>query len=203
MNTLNPDQLDWEKGDGLLPVIVQDAKSGRVLMLGYMNRDALQATQKSGDVTFFSRSKNRLWTKGESSGNRLRCQSMSTDCDSDSLLVLANPLGPTCHLGTTSCFQQPAINNWECLPSLATTITDRAERTPEGSYTVELLQSGIKRVAQKVGEEAVETVIAALNGPDEELINESADLLFHWLVLLQLRGVALEDIHTTLSKRAG
>ena len=194
------DTLDWDKQDGLLPAIVQDAATLRVLMLGYMNREALQATLASGSVTFFSRSKGRLWTKGESSGHVLRLVSVRTDCDSDALLVLAHPQGPTCHLQRTSCFPDAPGDG---LAELEAVIARRAQERPEGSYTTTLFERGIKRIAQKVGEEGLETALAAVIEDDAALLGESADLLFHLLVLLRQRGLALDDVRAVLQARRG
>ncbi|MCD0277691.1 bifunctional phosphoribosyl-AMP cyclohydrolase/phosphoribosyl-ATP diphosphatase HisIE [Xanthomonas melonis] len=192
------DTLDWNKGDGLLPVIVQDADNLRVLMLGYMNAEALAVTQQRGEVTFFSRSKQRLWTKGESSGNVLRVVSIEADCDADTLLVLARPHGPTCHLGRASCFPgAPA----QFLGSLDAVIATRAQERPHGSYTTRLFEQGIRRIAQKVGEEGVETALAGVAQDDAELLGESADLLYHLIVLLRARGLGLGDAVALLESR--
>ncbi|MFT4465801.1 MAG: bifunctional phosphoribosyl-AMP cyclohydrolase/phosphoribosyl-ATP diphosphatase HisIE [Sodalis sp. (in: enterobacteria)] len=177
-------QLDWQKNGGLLPAIVQHAVSGEVLMLGYMNADALQATEQSGQVTFYSRSKQRLWTKGESSGHVLRLVSIHPDCDNDTLLILVHPQGPTCHNGTSSCFS-PASSDWGFLYTLETLLGERKNADPQSSYTASLYASATKRIAQKVGEEGVETALAATVHDKEELTNEAADLVYHLLVLLQ------------------
>lgn len=177
-------QLDWEKTDGLMPVIVQHAVSGEVLMLGYMDQNALKATEDSGKVTFFSRTKQRLWTKGETSGNFLNVVSITPDCDNDTLLVLANPIGPTCHLGKNSCFS-PAASEWLFLYELEQLLGERKSADPASSYTARLYASGTKRIAQKVGEEGLETALAATVHDREELTNEAADLMYHLLVLLQ------------------
>jgi len=177
-------QLDWEKTDGLLPVVVQHAVSGEVLMLGYMNQEALAQTLDSKKVTFFSRTKQRLWTKGESSGNFLNVVSVTPDCDNDTLLVLANPVGPTCHLGTSSCFGD-ASHQWLFLYQLEQLLAERKTADPDSSYTAKLYASGTKRIAQKVGEEGVETALAATVNDREELKNEASDLMYHLLVLLQ------------------
>ena len=190
--------LDWNKGDGLLPVIVQDAATLRVLMLGYMNREALQATLASGRVTFFSRSKQRLWTKGESSGHVLELVSVEADCDDDTLLVLAHPHGPTCHLQRASCFADAPA---DFLAVLERRIEARLAADPAESYTRRLLDKGLPNVAQKVGEEAVETVIAALAEDDTALRNESADLLYHLLVLLRAKDMPLAQVIDTLRSR--
>jgi phosphoribosyl-ATP pyrophosphohydrolase/phosphoribosyl-AMP cyclohydrolase len=191
-------RLDWTKQDGLLPAIVQDAATLRVLMLGYMNRDALQATLASGRVTFFSRGRQRLWTKGESSGNFLQLVGIETDCDGDSLLVLARPQGPTCHLGRTSCF--PGAPG-AFLAELDALIAQRDRERPQGSYTTTLFDAGVRAVAQKVGEEGVETALAAVVQDDAALCGEAADLLFHLQVLLRARGLSLDDAVSVLGTR--
>ncbi|MFA5683542.1 MAG: bifunctional phosphoribosyl-AMP cyclohydrolase/phosphoribosyl-ATP diphosphatase HisIE [Lysobacteraceae bacterium] len=194
------DELAWEKQDGLLPVIVQDADTLRVLMLGYMDRAALAATLESGHVTFFSRSKQRLWTKGESSGHFLRLVRIETDCDADTLLVQAHPAGPTCHLGRASCFPDAPQ---DFLAGLDAFIAQRERERPEGSYTTILFESGIKRIAQKVGEEGVETALAATVRDTDELKNEAADLLYHLIVLLRASGLSLADAVDVLRQRHG
>ncbi len=190
--------LDWAKGGGLLPVIVQDADTLRVLMLGYMNAEALAATYASGHVTFYSRSKQRLWTKGESSGHFLDLVSVEADCDNDTLLVLACPHGPTCHLERASCFPNAPA---DFLAELDALVAQRERERPAGSYTTKLFESGIRRVAQKVGEEGVETALAAVAQGDAELLGESADLLYHLTVLLRSRGLSLEDAVAVLRER--
>lgn len=192
------DALDWGKGDGLLPVIVQDAANLRVLMLGYMNAEALAQTRASGKVTFYSRSKQRLWTKGERSGHFLEVVGIEQDCDADTLLVLAHPRGPTCHLGRDSCFPQAPAN---FLGHLDAVVATRERERPAGSYTTALFEQGTRRIAQKVGEEGVETALAAVVQGDEELLGESADLLFHLLVLLRSRGLGLADVLGMLQTR--
>jgi phosphoribosyl-ATP pyrophosphohydrolase/phosphoribosyl-AMP cyclohydrolase len=198
MTSLRPDQLDWTKQNGLLPAIVQDADTGQVLMLGYMNADALAETLRSRKVTFFSRSRNRLWTKGESSGHVLSLESIEADCDNDSLLVQARPQGQTCHLQRDSCF--PAAPRY-FLAELERRIAARRTADPQASYSRRLMDKGLPKVAQKVGEEAVETVIAALAEDKTALCNESADLLYHLLVLLQCRDVALAEVIDVLKQR--
>ncbi len=200
MPSFDPETLDWAKQDGLLPVIVQDARSRKVLMLGYMSRDALQVTLDSGNVTFYSRSKQRLWTKGESSGHTLRLMSIETDCDADTLLVQAEPRGPTCHLGRESCFPQAPGDE---LGELEALIAQRYEERPPGSYTTKLFDAGIKRIAQKVGEEGLETALAAVVEDDASLLGESADLLYHLVVLLRMRGLSLSDVRRVLVDRRG
>ena len=194
------DGLAWEKQGGLLPAIVQDADTLRVLMLGYMSREALQATLASGRVTFFSRSKQRLWTKGESSGDVLDLVRLEADCDADTLLVQARPAGPTCHLGRASCFPQAPADG---LAELDAVIAQRAQELPEGSYTTRLFEGGIRRIAQKVGEEGVETALAAVAQDDDALLGEASDLLFHLLVLLRARGLSLADALQVLETRRG
>ena len=204
------DSLDWDKGDGLLPVIVQDADSLRVLMLGYMDRKALAATLELRLVTFFSRSKRRLWTKGESSGHVLELVSITTDCDGDTLLVLAHPHGPTCHLQRPSCFadapgglSSDAMTADSVLSRLDALIMRREVERPEGSYTTRLFEGGLRRIAQKVGEEGVETALAAVAEDDAALVGEAADLAYHLLVLLRARGLGLADLEERLQERAG
>jgi phosphoribosyl-ATP pyrophosphohydrolase/phosphoribosyl-AMP cyclohydrolase len=195
--------LDWDKGDGLLPAIVQDAFDGRLLMQAWVNPEALQKTLQIGKVTFFSRSRQQLWTKGETSGNHLLLQSAHADCDRDSLLILAHPVGPTCHRETTSCYdeEQSVFPELAFLAELENLIAKRDQQRPEGSYTTQLLESGIRRIAQKVGEEGVETALAASNGDDDEVCNESADLLYHLLVMLRARNIPLAKIVSTLRQR--
>ncbi len=195
---LDPDALAWEKQNGLLPVIVQDAVSRRVLMLGYMDRAALEMTLETGQVTYFSRSKQRLWTKGESSGHILQLVNIETDCDADTLLVQAKPAGPTCHLDRVSCF---AGAPGDFLAELDAFIAKREHERPAGSYTTTLFESGVKRIAQKVGEEGVETALAAVAGDREELCNEAADLLYHLIVLLRASGLSLPDALAVLERR--
>lgn len=193
--------LAWEKG--MLPAIVQCDLDGTVLMTGYMNREALDATLASGHVTFFSRSKGRLWTKGESSGHYLQVREIRTDCDSDALVILAHAHGPTCHTGTRSCFGDApwTAGRHSFLGTLEAIISARLEGSDASSYTRKLVAEGPRRVAQKVGEEGVEVALAAVMQGDEELLGESADLLFHLMVLLQSRGLSLADVVHTLEKR--
>ena len=199
------DSLAWEKMGSLIPAIVQDALDGRVLMLGYMNKQALDTTLDTGRVTFWSRSRECLWTKGETSGNTLELVEAHMDCDGDCLLIRARPEGPTCHLGTDTCFDGDAKTAPELafLAELERIITQRDDERPEGSYTTTLLESGVKRIAQKVGEEAVETALAAVAGDDEELLNESADLIYHLLVLLRSRKLELGSLLGVLRRRHG
>ncbi len=194
-------KLDWSKGDGLLPAIVQHALTGEVLMLGYMNVDALATTQRTGYVTFFSRSKQRLWTKGESSGHVLALTSLRVDCDGDTLLVGALPHGPTCHTGTSSCFGESVRPALGFLAELDALVAQRHAERPEGSYTTRLFEGGVRRIAQKVGEEGVETALAGVAQGDEELLGEAADLVFHLTVLLRERGLSLSDVADVLAAR--
>jgi phosphoribosyl-ATP pyrophosphohydrolase/phosphoribosyl-AMP cyclohydrolase len=194
--------LAWEKMDGLLPAVVQDAATGRLLMLGYMSREALAATLSSGFATFHSRSKGRLWQKGETSGNRLAVRAVHEDCDSDALLVLADPEGPTCHTGTESCFGGEATGpGW--LASLSRVVASRAAAGGEGSYTSRLLTEGTAKIAQKVGEEGVEVALAAVTRDAAGCAEESADLLYHLAVLMQDRGFSWEDVIAVLRRRHG
>ena len=196
--------LDWDKGGGLLPAIVQHARTGRVLMLGYMNDAALRETLGSGRVVFYSRSRETLWTKGETSGNYLNVLDVSTDCDSDAILVLADPIGPTCHKGTESCFADAASTDAQRLAFLAlleNIIANRIADKPESSYTAKLYAKGTGRIAQKVGEEGVETALAAVTRDDAGLVSECADLLFHVLVLLKSRELDLELVVEELKAR--
>ncbi len=194
----DPAGLDWNKGDGLLPVVVQDASNLRVLMLGYMNRDALDVTLASRRVTFFSRSKQRLWTKGESSGHVLELVSVDVDCDNDTLLVQAHPQGPTCHLQRSSCF--PSAPS-AFLADLDALVARRERERPADSYTTRLFEGGVRRIAQKVGEEGVETALAAVAQDEAALLGESADLLYHLIVLLRARGLSLADAIEVLRER--
>jgi phosphoribosyl-ATP pyrophosphohydrolase/phosphoribosyl-AMP cyclohydrolase len=187
--------------DGLVPAIVQDVNTRTVLMLGFMNADALTQTQETQKVTFYSRSKQRLWTKGEESGNFLHLVDIKVDCDQDALLVLARPEGPTCHTGSDTCWNSENKASYGFLSHLEATITSRKNTQDEGSYVASLFEKGINKIAQKVGEEAVETVIEAKDGNDELFLNESADLLFHYLILLQAKGYSLQDVVTVLENR--
>lgn len=198
--TLDIESLAWGRQDGLLPAIVQDADTRRVLMLGYMSRESLARTLELRQVTFFSRSRQQLWTKGESSGHVLTLVGLEVDCDNDTLLVQARPQGPTCHLGTVSCF--PTAPG-DVLADLDALIARRAVERPAGSYTTKLFDSGIKRIAQKVGEEGLETALAAVVEDDAALLGESADLLYHLIVMLRARGLTLDDVKRTLATRRG
>ncbi|HEN3577598.1 TPA: bifunctional phosphoribosyl-AMP cyclohydrolase/phosphoribosyl-ATP diphosphatase HisIE [Yersinia enterocolitica] len=193
-------QLDWEKVDNLMPAIVQHAVSGEVLMMGYMNKEALAVTEETGKVTFFSRTKQRLWTKGESSGHFLNVVNIYPDCDNDTLLILVNPIGPTCHLGNNSCFA-PAASDWGFLYQLEQLLALRKSADPASSYTAKLYASGTKRIAQKVGEEGVETALAATVNDREELTNEASDLMYHLLVLLQDQDLDLSKVIGRLRER--
>lgn len=197
--------LDWEKLNGLLPAIVQDAHTGAVLMLGYMTREALAATEHTGHVTFFSRSKHRLWTKGESSGHFLEVCSITADCDGDTLLIMARPAGPACHLGTDTCWGADAprslAHRLEFLSRLEQIIAQRMANPPAGSYTAKLLEEGLLRIAQKVGEEGVELALAAVAKPDQAVIGEAADLFYHAILLLKAKGLSLTQVVAELESR--
>lgn len=198
-NLINQLQLDWEKNNGLIPAIIQNYTSGKVLMLGYMNPESLKITLNTGLVTFFSRSKNRLWTKGETSGNTLSLISISQDCDNDSLLIQVNPKGVCCHKGTESCWSSEASHPF--INELEKIITQRKTETADKSYTASLFHKGTKRIAQKVGEEGLETALAAATNDKAELINEASDLIYHLLVLLEDQNLSLADIHQNLALR--
>jgi phosphoribosyl-ATP pyrophosphohydrolase/phosphoribosyl-AMP cyclohydrolase len=193
--------VDFAKGGGLVPAIVQHWLTGEVLMLGYMDADALAATRASGCVTFYSRSKRRLWTKGETSGNVLRLKALHVDCDADALLVLAEPAGPTCHRGTRSCFGDAVRPPGGFLAELDALVARRARERPAGSYTTQLLESGVRRMAQKVGEEGVETALAAVAQDDAALLGEAADLVYHLIVLLRSRGLGWDQVARVLAER--
>lgn len=191
-----------KKNDGLVPAIIQDATTKNVLMLGYMNQEAYNETIETKQVTFFSRTKNRLWTKGEESGNVLELIDIKNDCDNDSLLIQVHPKGPTCHKGSDTCWDEENTSNFGFLSTLENVISERvANKDTQKSYVASLFAKGINKVAQKVGEEAVETVIEALDKNDELFLYESADLLFHYLILLQAKGFTLKDIEAELIKR--
>lgn len=194
-------ELDFSKEDGLIPAIIQDAQTGKVLMLGYMNEEALEKTLDTQKVTFFSRSKNRLWTKGETSENYLRLVSISPDCDQDALLVKVNPEGPTCHTGTDTCWQEENRNDLQFLGYLTDVIKERRQLPTDESYVARLFSKGINKVAQKVGEEAVEVVIEAKDNDDKLFLDESADLLFHYMMLLEAKGFSLSDVVYVLKER--
>ena len=195
-------ELNFSKSpDGLLPAIIQDATSKTVLMLGYMNAEAVAKTQETGLVTFYSRSKQRLWTKGEESGNVLELVDLKADCDQDCLLIQAHPKGPTCHTGTDSCWGEENTSSFGFFSVLEATISRRKAADQDDSYVASLFRKGINKIAQKVGEEAVETVIEAKDDNSELFLNESADLLFHYLILLQAKGYQLKDIEAVLRNR--
>lgn len=194
-------KLDFEKMGGLIPAIIQDNYTKKVLMLGFMNEEAYNKTIETQKVTFFSRSKNRLWTKGETSGNYLNVVSISADCDYDTLLIKANPTGPVCHTGADTCFGERNKEDIMFLKYLQNFIELRRQEMPEGSYTTSLFTKGVNRMAQKVGEEAVETVIEATNGTEEGFIYEASDLMYHLIVLLTSKGLRIEDLARELEKR--
>ena len=195
--------LDFNKNtDGLVPAIIQDATTQKVLMLGYMNAEALSVTQTTEKVTFFSRTKNRLWTKGEKSGNFLELVSIKEDCDHDTLLIQVNPQGPTCHKGTDTCWEESNTSSFGFLSTLGKTIKVRKENNEDDSYVASLFRLGINKIAQKVGEEAVETIIEAKDADEELFLSESADLLFHYLILLEAKGFSLQDIEQRLASRS-
>lgn len=193
--------LDFGKMNGLVPAIIQDNYTQKVLMLGFMNEEAYNKTVETGKVTFFSRAKNRLWTKGEESGNFLHVVSIAADCDNDTLLIKVNPAGPVCHTGADTCWGEKNEQDIMFLKELQDFINKRHEEMPEKSYTTSLFKSGVNKMAQKVGEEAVETIIEACNGTDERLIYEGADLLYHLIVLLTSKGYRIEDLARELKER--
>ena len=193
--------IDFQKSEGLVPAIIQDNLTSKVLMLGYMNEEALEKTNESGKVTFYSRSKQRLWTKGEESGNLLNVVSVAVDCDSDTLLIKVNPVGPVCHTGSDTCWGETNEGDFAFLNFLQQFIQQRFKEMPEGSYTTSLFRKGINRMAQKVGEEAVETVIEATNGTEEGFLYEASDLVYHLIVLLTSKGYSLDDLGRELKKR--
>ncbi|MCK6262863.1 bifunctional phosphoribosyl-AMP cyclohydrolase/phosphoribosyl-ATP diphosphatase HisIE [Vibrio sp. ZSDE26] len=197
------ERIDWEKVDGLVPAVVQDFQSSQVLMMGYMNPAALQKTAETQQVTFYSRTKERLWTKGETSGNVLQFVNASLDCDNDTLLIKVNPIGPTCHTGTTTCWdadkQEESQMVW--LHQLEQLLAARKDADPESSYTASLYARGTKRISQKVGEEGVEVALAATSGDKAELVCESADLIYHLMVLLQDQGLSMNDVVNKLKER--
>ena len=194
-------KLDFEKMGGLVPAIIQDANTNKVLMLGFMNEEAYEKTKETGKVTFFSRTRNCLWMKGETSGNTLQVVSMAADCDNDTLLIKAIPAGPVCHTGADTCFNERNEEPVMFLKFLQNFIERRRQEMPEGSYTTTLFQKGVNRMAQKVGEEAVETVIEATNGTDDRLIYEAADMIYHLIVLLTNKGLSIEDLARELKSR--
>lgn len=194
-------ELDFEKMNGLIPAIIQDNYTQKVLMLGFMNKEAYEETMETGKVTFFSRTKNRLWTKGEESGNFLHVVSVKADCDNDTLLIMVHPEGPVCHKGTDTCWGDKNEQDIMFLKELQDFIDRRRQEMPEKSYTTSLFNSGVNKMAQKVGEEAVETILEACNGTDERLIYEGADLLYHLIVLLTYKGYRIEDLARELKER--
>ncbi len=194
-------KLDFEKMGGLVPAIIQDANTNKVLMLGFMNEEAYEKTKETGKVTFFSRTRNCLWMNGETSGNTLQVVSMAADCDNDTLLIKAIPAGPVCHTGADTCFNERNEEPVMFLKFLQNFIERRRQEMPEGSYTTTLFQKGVNRMAQKVGEEAVETVIEATNGTDDRLIYEAADMIYHLIVLLTSKGLSIEDLARELKSR--
>lgn len=194
-------KLDFEKMGGLIPAIIQDNYTNKVLMLGFMNEEAYNKTVETQKVTFFSRSKNRLWTKGETSGNYLNVVTINADCDYDTLLIKVNPTGPVCHKGADTCFGERNKEDIMFLKYLQNFIELRRQEMPEGSYTTSLFTKGVNRMAQKVGEEAVETVIEATNGTEEGFIYEASDLMYHLIVLLTSKGLRIEDLARELEKR--
>lgn len=193
--------LDFDKMNGLIPAIIQDNITNKVLMLGYMNKEAYEKTQETGKVTFFSRTKNRLWTKGEESGNFLHVVSIQSDCDDDTLLIKVDPVGPVCHTGTDTCWGEKNEEDIMFLKHLQDFIVKRHEEMPEKSYTTSLFQSGVNRMAQKVGEEAVEMIIEATNGTNERMIYEGSDMIYHLIVLLTSKGYRIEDLVRELKER--
>ena len=203
--SLLTERINWSKVDGLVPAIIQDFRSSQVLMMGYMNQEALAKTAETGKVTFFSRTKERLWTKGETSGNVLQLVNISLDCDNDTLLVKVEPIGPTCHLGNTTCWdvdpQEESQMVW--LNQLERLLEARKNADPESSYTASLYAKGTKRISQKVGEEGVEVALAATSGDKSELVCESADLVYHLMVLLQDQGLSMNDVINKLKQRHG
>ncbi|PQJ88890.1 bifunctional phosphoribosyl-AMP cyclohydrolase/phosphoribosyl-ATP diphosphatase HisIE [Aliivibrio sifiae] len=196
-------RIDWEKVDGLVPAIIQDFGSSQVLMMGYMNQEALAKTLETEKVTFFSRTKNRLWTKGEESGNSLNLVNVSLDCDNDTLLIKVNPVGPTCHTGTTTCWDGDKTEETQLvwLHQLEQLLAERKNADPDSSYTASLYARGTKRISQKVGEEGVEVALAATSGDKAELVCESADLMYHLFVLLQDQGLSFDDVINKLKER--
>ncbi|MDA9555903.1 bifunctional phosphoribosyl-AMP cyclohydrolase/phosphoribosyl-ATP diphosphatase HisIE [Vibrio sp.] len=197
------ERIDWNKVDGLVPAVIQDFQSSQVLMMGYMNQDALKKTYETGNVTFFSRTKERLWTKGETSGNVLQLVNVSLDCDNDTLLVKVRPIGPTCHTGTTTCWDADKAEEtqWVWLHQLEQLLAERKNADPDSSYTAHLYSRGTKRISQKVGEEGVEVALAATSGDKAELVCESADLIYHLMVLLQDQGLSMDVVINKLKER--
>ena len=201
MKNLIIEDIDFKKGSGLVPVIVQDEQSMKVLMMAYMNKEALEKTRESGLATFYSRSRQSIWVKGETSGNFLKVRNILMDCDADTILLIVNPDGPACHTGADTCFGEENNSDIIFLDYLQKLIKTRKDEMPEGSYTTKLFEKGINRIAQKVGEEAVETVISSLNKDDEDFLNEGADLIYHLLVLLTEKGYEINDLARVLKSR--
>jgi phosphoribosyl-ATP pyrophosphohydrolase/phosphoribosyl-AMP cyclohydrolase len=197
----NLQNIDFSKLNGLVPAIIQDIQTNKVLMLGFMNEEALQKTIETGKATFFSRTKNRLWTKGEESGNFLNVVEIFPDCDNDTLLIKVNPVGPTCHTGSDTCWDEANRNDIQFLSYLQDFIAKRKETKPEGSYTTSLFEGGTRKIAQKVGEEAVETIIGAMAGDDQNFLYEAGDLIYHLIVLLTEKGYRIEDVANELQRR--
>jgi phosphoribosyl-ATP pyrophosphohydrolase/phosphoribosyl-AMP cyclohydrolase len=193
--------MDFKKLNGLIPAIIQDAQTSKVLMLGFMNEEALELTRKDGRVTFFSRTKNRLWTKGEESGNFLHVVSIAEDCDKDTLLIKARPEGPVCHTGNDTCFEEENMTGLEFIGELQDLIDQRKQEMPKGSYTTSLFEKGMNKIAQKVGEEAVELLIESMDKNDDLFLNEAADLMYHLLVLLSAKGYGIRDVTRILEQR--
>lgn len=193
--------MDFKKLNGIIPAVIQDSITGKVLMLGFMDAEALEKTRKEGKVTFFSRTKNRLWTKGEESGNFLHVEEILEDCDNDTLLIKVRPVGPVCHTGSDTCFNETNQSELEFISRLQDLITSRKEEMPENSYTTSLFKAGINKIAQKVGEEAVELVIESKDNDDDLFLNEAADLVYHLLVLLSARGYGIKDVAGILEQR--
>ena len=194
-------KIDFAKNDGLVPAIIQDINTNKVLMLGYMNQQSFDKTIREKKVTFFSRSRQELWTKGVTSGNELLVKDIKIDCDNDTILVKAEPTGPICHTGKDTCFDEVNKNRVEFLPVLENIIKERKKSNPDDSYTAKLLAAGLNKISQKVGEEATEVIVAALNESEDNFKSEVADLLYHLLVLLQAKGISLDDINTVLANR--
>lgn len=201
MIKFNCNSLDWDKGEGLIPVIVQDRQTGQVLMLGYMNQAALEKTLATGKVTFYSRTKQRLWVKGETSGNSLQLVNLQADCDQDTLLIQAIPAGPVCHLGYETCFKHEEMSDWGFIRSLEALIEQRQQQRSQSSYISQLLESGTPKIAQKVGEEGVEVALASVTQDKQALAGEAADLLFHLLVLLKVKQLSFKDVIAVLKQR--
>jgi phosphoribosyl-AMP cyclohydrolase / phosphoribosyl-ATP pyrophosphohydrolase len=193
--------IDWQKCNGLIPAVIQDDITHQILMLGYMNQEALDITNQTKNVTFFSRTKHKLWTKGETSGHFLKLISMHIDCDQDTILCRVNPIGPTCHTGTISCFKTDSVDDISILRVLSVLLAERNKSRPSGSYTTSLFESGLSRISQKIGEEGVELALAHMKQDKQEITNECADLFYHAMVLLENSGLSLNDVCKTLKER--